>query len=99
MEYHALFVNFEKKPANKPAHPRSLLSVSVHNSTVLLFVFFIFQFRSKEVRNEYNYSITVPYNESAENKTLYDIDEGKVFNVTFNLDVNGTIESITKRKY
>ena len=71
----------------------------MHNSTVFIFVFFIFQFRSKEVRNEYNYSITVPYNESAENKTLYDIDEGKVFNVTFNLDVNGTIESITKRKY
>ena len=60
--------------------------------------FSYFQFRSKEVLNEYNFSVTVPYNESAENKTLYDIAEGKVFNVTFNVN-NGTIETITKRKY
>lgn len=52
-------------------------------------------FRSKEVHVEYNFTTTVPYNESADNSSYYDIADGKVFNISFNT-VNGTIQNVTK---
>ena len=70
--------------------------ISIINEELICFQWFVLQFRSMEKKVEYNFSSTVLYNESAEtNDTYYHIDGGNVFNVTFNVNVNGTIQNVT----